>query len=264
MQIIKQKNKGDVILNDLQIFKNEEFGKIRTILIDGEPWFVGKDVAGALGYVNTTKAVINHVYNEDKKFMMVELAQSQNGTMPKGSTKTAFINESGLYSLILSSKLDSAKKFKHWITSEVLPSIRQYGSYIANPTQLINDPEFFIAIGEKLKENQKQIKELKQSNEEMQPKAKYFDDLVDKKLLTNFRDTAKELHMSQKEFIQSLLNDGYIYRDKKNRLRPYKNKNNGLFELKEFKNGYHVGVQTFITPKGRATFNLLYNNKKVG
>lgn len=118
-------------MNDLQIFENSEFGSIRTVTIDNEPWFVGKDIAEALGYSNTSKAVVNHVDNEDKQFMMINIADSQNGNVPIGQSKTAIINESGLYSLILSSKLPNAKKFKRWVTSEVLPAIRKTGHYEA-------------------------------------------------------------------------------------------------------------------------------------
>ena len=113
-------------MNNLQIFNSEEFGQIRTIAINGEPWFVGKDVAEALGYSNSSKAVFAHVSEEDRILKTIE-ADSQNGNVVK--TQTAFINESGLYSLIFSSKLDSAKKFKRWVTSEVLPTIRKTGSY---------------------------------------------------------------------------------------------------------------------------------------
>lgn len=111
------------------VFNHPEFGDLRTIEIDGEPWFVGKDVAEALGYSNTSKAIITHVADEDKIIKM--LPNSQNG---KTVGKTYIINESGLYSLILSSKLPSAKEFKHWVTSEVLPSIRKTGGYV-NPSQ---------------------------------------------------------------------------------------------------------------------------------
>lgn len=112
--------------NNFQIFSNAEFGNIRTVTIDGEPWFVGKDIAEALGYSNTSKAVMNHVDTEDK---MTEIsAYSQNGNTVG---KLTFINESGLYSLILSSKLSNAKKFKRWVTGEVLPAIRKSGHYEA-------------------------------------------------------------------------------------------------------------------------------------
>ena len=110
-------------MNDLQIFSNSEFGNIRTVTIDGEPWFVGKDIAEALGYSNSRKALIDHVDNEDKGVT--------NHYTPGGKQNLIIINESGLYSLILSSKLPNAKKFKRWVTSEVLPAIRKSGHYEA-------------------------------------------------------------------------------------------------------------------------------------
>lgn len=117
-------------MNDLTTFTNPEFGQVRTVEIDGTPWLVGKDVAVALGYKNPTKAIIAHVDDEDKQLeMLPQEAEAQNGTLPSGSTKTALINESGLYSLILSSKMPKAKAFKHWVTSEVLPAIRKNGAY---------------------------------------------------------------------------------------------------------------------------------------
>ena len=113
-------------MNEIKLFTNKEFGEIRTMNIDEEPWFVGKDVAEALGYSNASKAVSAHVGEEDRILKVLE-ADSQNGNVVK--TQTALINESGLYALIFGSKLESAKRFKHWVTSEVLPAIRKTGSY---------------------------------------------------------------------------------------------------------------------------------------
>ncbi len=116
-------------MNDLQIFSNPEFGQVRTVELNGQPWLVGKDVAEALGYKNPGKAIIAHVDEEDKRFeMLSQGADSQNGNVSP-SSKTALINESGLYSLILSSKMPKAKAFKHWVTSEVLPALRKNGVY---------------------------------------------------------------------------------------------------------------------------------------
>lgn len=120
-------------MTDLQIFNNSEFGTIRTLMIDDEPWFVGVDIASSLGYSSASKAVATHVEKDDKRFEMLATSDSQNGHL----TKTAIINESGLYSLIFGSKLETAKSFKRWVTSEVLPSIRKNGSYITNKA----DPE---------------------------------------------------------------------------------------------------------------------------
>ena len=116
-------------MNDLQIFENPEFGSVRTVEIDGTLWLVGKDVAVALGYKNPGKAIIAHVDEEDKRLeMLPQETDSQNGNASPAS-KTALINESGLYSLILSSKMPKAKAFKRWVTSEVLPAIRREGVY---------------------------------------------------------------------------------------------------------------------------------------
>lgn len=110
-------------MNELQIFNNPEFGEVRTVQIDGDPWFVGKDVAAALGYGDTDQAIRNHVDDEDK------LTRDFNGS---GQNRAmTIINESGVYALIFGSKLDSAKRFKHWVTSEVLPAIRKTGTYTA-------------------------------------------------------------------------------------------------------------------------------------
>lgn len=116
-------------MEELQIFNNEEFGNVRSLMIDNEPWFVGKDIATALGYRNSSKAVINHVDEDDK--VTKTSAYSQNGHTVG---KLTFINESGLYALVFGSKLPSAKKFKHWVTSEVLPTLRKTGSYAKVPT----------------------------------------------------------------------------------------------------------------------------------
>lgn len=146
---------------EVTVFKNlvhPEFGELRTVKIDEEPWFVGKDVAEALGYSNTSKAIITHVADEDKIIKM--LPNSQNG---KTVGKTYIINESGLYSLILSSKLPSAKEFKHWVTSEVLPSIRKNGAYIRNqenmtPAEIV--ARGLIAAQKIIEEREKEIAHL--------------------------------------------------------------------------------------------------------
>lgn len=124
-------------MNEIQIFNSNIFGRVRTIVIDGEIHFVGKDVAEALGYVNASKAVITHVDEEDKQKLMLS-ADSQNGNVV---TETTVINESGLYSLVLSSKLPQAKEFKKWITSDVIPSIRKTGSYSVVESKLIGNKE---------------------------------------------------------------------------------------------------------------------------
>lgn len=140
-------------MNGMQIFNNPEFGKVRAVTIDNEPWFVGKDVADALGYSDTNKAVAMHVDDEDKKL-------NDKTSSSFGQRGTTLINESGLYGLILSSKLPTAKKFKHWVTSEVLPDIRKHGLYAKQSVidMMINDPDSCIALLTKYKQ-EKQEKE---------------------------------------------------------------------------------------------------------
>ena len=153
-------------MNGLQIFNNEEFGVVRTVTIDNEPWFVGKDVAKALGYSNASKAVSVHVNEEDRILRTLE-ADSQNGNVVK--TQTALINESGLYALIFGSKLESAKRFKHWVTSEVLPSIRKHGVYAVD--ELLDNPDMAIKAFTALKEEREKNRLLRADNERMKPHA---------------------------------------------------------------------------------------------
>ena len=247
-------------MNELQVFNNEEFGQVRTLTINNEAWFVGKDVAVALGYSNTRDALSKHIDDEDKGVAKCDT--------PSGMQNMVIINESGLYSLILSSKLESAKKFKHWVTSEVLPSIRKHGAYMTPETleAAILNPDTMIQLCNALKDEQDKNKTLQTTNSKlsvevqiMQPKADYFDELVDRNLLTNFRETAKQLGIKQNKFISFLLDKKYLYRDQRGRLMPYANKNNGLFEIKETYNEKTdwSGTQTLVTPKGRETFRLL-------
>lgn len=151
-------------MNKLNVFNNEEFGSIRTILIGNEPWLSGKDVASALGYSNPQKAIRDHVDAEDKTL---------NESFTVNGTQGVLINESGLYSLVIGSKLESAKKFKRWVTSEVLPSIRKHGMYAVD--ELIANPDLAIQAFTALKEEREKNKLLSAENEQMKPKAIFAD-----------------------------------------------------------------------------------------
>lgn len=240
-------------MSSLITFENMEFGKLTVMEKDGEFFFIGKEVAEKLGYARGRKAVLDHVDAEDRDEVPF---QDAIGRMQK----TSIINESGLYSLILSSKLPQAKDFKRWVTTEVLPSIRKNGGYIKNQENMSN--EEILANAVLLANNL--IAEKEKIIEDLEPKAKYFDELVNNHLLTNFRNTAKELHIPQKVFIQFLIDKELIYRDKKNRLLPYAKNNKGYFEVKEWcKEGSEaVGIQTFVTPKGRSYLLLLIGGEK--
>ena len=228
-------------------FENQNFGKLTVIEKDGEFFFIGKEVADLLGYSNTRDALLRHIDDDDKASVVFHDGR-QNRNMVS-------INESGLYSLILSSKLPQAKEFKHWVTREVLPSIRKNGGYLRNQEKMSKKEILASAVlvaQNLIEEKDREIKELK-------PKAKYYDELVDTNLLTNFRNTAKELHIPQNIFIKFLIDEKLIYRDMKNRLLPYANKNKGYFEIKEWygKDGNVYGIQTLVTPKGRQYLLLL-------
>ena len=240
-------------MSSLITFENMEFGKLTVMEKDGEFFFIGKEVAEKLGYARGRKAVLDHVDAEDIDEVPF---QDAIGRMQK----TSIINESGLYSLILSSKLPQAKDFKRWITTEVLPSIRKNGGYLKNQEHMSNEEILANAV---LLANHL-IAEKEKIIEDLEPKAKYFDELVNNHLLTNFRNTSKELHIPQKVFIQFLIDKELIYRDKKNRLLPYAKNNKGYFEVKEWckEESEAVGIQTFVTPKGRNYLLLLIGGEK--
>ena len=208
------------LMKELQIFKNAEFGSIRTMTLNGEPYFVGRDVAEILGYANASKAVLAHVDEEDKTFLMLDIADSQNGNVPVGQSKTALINESGLYSLILGSKLPGAKKFKRWVTSEVLPAIRKHGLYAVD--EVLADPDMLIQALMELKqerENNKALQQLvavqNQQITEMKPKASYYDVVLNCKDLVAISVIAKDYGWTANHMNQYLHEKGVQFRQGK-------------------------------------------------
>ena len=239
-------------MSNLITFENMEFGKLTVMEKDGEFFFIGKEVAEKLGYANTRDALVRHVDTDDKADVVFHDGRQRRNMVS--------INESGLYALILSSKLPQAKEFKRWVTTEVLPSIRKNGGYIKNQEKMSNEEILANAV---LLANHL-IAEKEKIIEDLQLKAKYFDELVNNNLLTNFRNTAKEFHIPQKVFIQFLIDKELIYRDKKNRLLPYAKNNKGYFEVKEWcKEGSEaVGIQTFVTQKGRNYLLLLIGGEE--
>lgn len=216
-------------MDKVTIFKYEENKPVRIMNINGEPWFVLKDVCEVLGMDSTQLKKVADRLEEDEK------GRTQI-TTPGGTQESWIISESGLYNVILHSDKPEAKPFRKWVTAVVLPSIRKNGGYIAGQEEL--SPQELMAkallVAQKtLTDRDARIKELTAQNQIMQPKAEYFDELVARNLLTNFRETAKELGIKEKDFVGWLLEHKYIYRDQKNKLMPYAAKNNGLFEVKE-------------------------------
>lgn len=248
--------KRGVSVNELQIFNNEEFGEIRTITKDNEPMFCLADVCKALE--------ITHVTDVKKRMKKDGVGTAEVIDSMGRKQKATFINEANLYKVIFQSRKPSAEKFTDWVTDEVIPSIRKNGGYIANQENLT--PEQIVANALVVAQNI--ITQKDKQIEEMTPKANYFDALVDKKLNTNIRDTAKELGIGEKAFVSFLIEKGYVFRQGKHRkLRPYAKyaeSGNGLFVLKDKHNEQNgwAGQQMYVTPKGKETFRLLLEERE--
>lgn len=208
-------------MEQLKIFESEEFGQVRTIVIDNEPWFVGKDVAKALGYKDSSDALKKHVGDDDK--LTRRFADSGQ------NRKMYVINESGLYSLIFGSKLESAKRFKHWVTSEVLPSIRRTGNYISNEDQLRlglfdKDPLVVVQSHQKLVaiEVDRATAPLIAENEEMKPKADYHDEVLNKDDLINTTVIAKDLGLRSAAKLNNIMHsNNMIFKNSSGTWCPY-------------------------------------------
>lgn len=199
-------------MDKIEIFKNIEFGSLRTVVIEEEPWFVGKDVAEILGYHNPNEAIQDHVDDEDKFIRsakgseMLKLFNSVKEMQEKlGRQDNWFINESGVYSLVFGSKLPSAKKFKRWVTSEVLPAIRKHGAYMTEDTirKALQEPDFLIQLATELKEERAKRKSAEldaaqksQIINELKPRADYTDRILQSKSLVTITQIAKDYGMS--------------------------------------------------------------------
>ncbi len=224
-------------MNEITVFNNENFGDIRTVQINDEPWFVGKDVAEILGYSNTRDALLRHVDDEDKDTVVIP-----DGI---GNPNQTIINESGLYSLILSSKLESAKKFKRWVTSEVIPQIRKTGSYHA--------PKTYAEALRRLADEAEKMEALQKQNQLMQPKAEFFDAVTDSKTAIPLGDVAKILDMGigRNKLFEFLRQKSILTCDN----RPYqKYIDAGYFRVIEQKyevNGeVRINIKTLVFQKG--------------
>lgn len=248
---------------ELQVYKKAEFGSVRTTTIGGQPYFVGKDVAGILGYANTRKALIDHIDEEDKDDVTIRDAIGRNQTM------TA-INESGLYSLILSSKMPNAKKFKRWVTNEVLPAIRKHGLYATD--DLIANPDLAIAAFTALKEEREKNKELmaavaigQQQIAEMKPKATYYDVVLKCRDAVNISVIAKDYGWSAMRMNEYLHEKGIQFKQgdiwllyQKYAPNGYTKTNTHIYE--DSKGIKHTKVHTKWTQKGRL---FIYEQLKV-
>lgn len=200
-------------MNELKVFENAEFGQIRGVEINGESWLVGKDVAERLGYSNASKAVMVHVDDEDKKFEMLPVSDSQIGNL----VKTALINESGFYSLVLGSKLPNAKKFKRWVTSEVLPAIRKHGGYLTaeKVEEALLNPDVLIRLATELKDEREARRALESKVEEDAPKVLFAQAVEQAENSILVGDLAKLIKQNgtdigQKRLFERLRAEGYL------------------------------------------------------
>ena len=243
-------------MSKMQIFKNDNFGAIRTLEISGEPWFVGKDVAEVLGYVKPLNALATHIDEDDS------LKQGLTDSMGR-IQETILINESGLYSLILSSKLPNARAFKRWVTSEVLPAIRKHGVYATE--ELIANPDLAIEAFKALKEEREARKALEAENKQMQPLALFARSVSASHTSILIGELAKLIKQNgvdigQKRLFDWLREQGFLMKSGSSKNMPtQRSMEQGLFEIKESSYINSEGVTvvtktTKVTGKGQIYF----------
>lgn len=232
--------------NEIMLFKHDEFGEVRTLVIDGEPWFVGKDVATILGYKDTSDALKKHVDTEDK--LSRRFADS-------GQNREMYvINESGLYSLVLSSKLPKAREFKHWVTSKILPSLRKYGACFTPEAlyQSLCKPENLIEILHALADEQKRNTDLSIENAQLSIKARYYDEILNSKNNVPVTQIAKDYGMSAIAFNKMLHEYGIQYPIRNSWVLYAEYANNGYTQSKTYKYAENkASMHTCWTQRGR-------------
>lgn len=252
-------------MNDLQLFQNPEFGRVRIVEVNGEAWMVGKDVAEALGYKDTVNAIKAHVDDEDKK-------GGWRITTPSGEQQMTIINESGLYSLVLSSKLPNARKFRRWVTTEVLPTVRKHGAYMTPETlqAAILNPDTMIQLCQQLKAEQEHSRQLEAENAAMLPKAVFADAVSASKSSILVGELAKLLRQNgvdtgEKRLFHWLRQNGYLIKRNgaDHNMPTQRSIEQGLFVIKETTVCHADGHTTIsktpkVTGKGQQYFVNLH------
>lgn len=241
-------------MEQMEIFKNPEFGSIRTFEQDGKVLFCGKDVAEALGYRRTADAITAHCKG------VCVLPTPSNG----GIQRMKFISEGDVYRLIAHSRLPSAERFERWVFDEVLPSIRKHGAYITKEKlwEVATSPEALLKLCTELLNERQKNAELTAANALLEHKAAYFDAFVGTGYNTNLRVTAKELDVPERKFIRFLLTKGFVYRSPSGSILPYSTScKAGLFCVKEYINTIngHCGFCTLVTPHGKQELSVFRN-----
>lgn len=250
-------------MSDLQLFQNPEFGRVRIVEVNGEAWMVGKDVAEALGYSNPQKAIRDHVDEDDK---------TVNESFTVNGTQGALINESGLYSLVLSSKLPNARKFRRWVTTEVLPTVRKHGAYMTPETlqAAILNPDTMIQLCQQLKAEQEHSRQLEAENAAMLPKAVFADAVSASKSSILVGELAKLLRQNgvdtgEKRLFHWLRQNGYLIKRNgaDHNMPTQRSIEQGLFVIKETTVCHADGHTTIsktpkVTGKGQQYFVNLH------
>ena len=234
--------------NKLMVFENEAFGKVRTLNLNGEPWFVAVDVCSVLDLSNPTIAVSRLDEDERAKF---NLGRQGDATI---------VNEPGLYTLVLGSRKPEAKAFKRWITHEVIPAIRKHGVYITDEKLKLfaEHPELLDALMRSLYTAHAENLRHRAERQTLLPKADYYDAFMDADGCTNLRTTAKELNVPERWFARFLQQTGFLYRSPAGNLMPYAiPRNRGLFRVRDYVRNGHSGAYTLITPMGKSLFREL-------
>jgi anti-repressor protein len=255
-------------MTDLQIFNSPEFGAIRTIEKGGEPWFVGKDVATALGYNNPRDAFKKHIDEEDKGVAKCDTLG--------GTQETTIINESGLYSLVLSSKLPTAKKFKRWVTNEVIPSIRKHGAYMTPETleKVLLSPDTLMQLAQNLKDEQEKRKALEAQIESQKPAVLFTGAVETSKTSILIGELAKMLkqngvNIGQNRLFAWMREKGYLIKRKGTdyNMPTQRSMDMGLFEIKETTinnpdGSIKISKTPKVTGKGQVYFINLFLSKE--
>ena len=243
-----------VMDNKIEIFKNEQFGEVRTILEGEKVLFCAADVAKALGYTNPNKAVNDHCR-----------AITKRSTPISGKVQSInFIPEGDVYRLIIRSKLPAAEKFELWVFDEVIPTIRKTGGYMTDSLleRIQKEPAVIVEFAQALILEKNRVKALECELITAKPKADYYDAFINPDDCTNIRTTAKELKIPERKFVQFLLSEKYLFRSPSGQLLPYnKDSNAGLFIVRDFVTYCYTGSQTYFTPKGKEVIRMKFQKK---
>ena len=244
-------------MNQMEIFKNPEFGSVRVIEENGKYLFCGVDVAKALGYTKPQNAIDRHCPHALKRGIGVQTGKKADGTPAVQMVEMLFIPEGDVYRLIVHSKLPSAERFERWVFDEVLPSIRKHGAYMTKEKlwEVATSPEALMKLCSDLLAEREKNAALLADNARLKGKAAYYDLLIDLHHSTNLRTTAKELVVPERQFVRFLLEQRFVYRTPSGCVLPYaKSSNEGLFCVKDYYRNGHSGSYTLVTPKGKLYF----------